>query len=528
MRSGSQRFLILPTRLIKFTMKLLLTLSLFLGVLTPSIAQKTNPTPTSAQPMPSLDSMYVEYVRTEPDAELWLQPGDRLNVRVKAKSGLKVRLWNQHPLPEIPAVKNKGVAGLYAGTYIIQPNDKLSAQFLQVVVDDTTDTFLPAVFMTKTKVTILNPGQPIYGFTQGKMPYMNYGLGADRLGGAKMGFLDSLVRVQVTGKFGTDYRIKLSKTLQAYIPERSVNLEGPTVYTGESLTSSWSVTGDDEKGNYDYVRVAVGQRLPYTSYMDVDPSRIVVDIYGAVSNTNWITLHRTLREVKNVQYQQLSSDVMRVIVDLKHPQAWGYGISYAGNSLVIKIKRQPPKLKLKHLTIAVDAGHGGTSNGAMGKSGVPEKDITLVIAQMLEKELQKKGATVFMTRQADVTVATSDRVLKLKEVLPDILVSVHVNSAGRPEVRGTSTYYRHLAFRPLSQALYQEVLELDLKEFGNIGGFNFALNAPTEYPNALVETAFSSNPEDEKLLLDPKFQADMARQIRKGLERFLKETRKRK
>src|SRR5690606_23581007 len=173
-----------------------------------------------------------------------------------------------------------------------------------------------------------------------------------------------------------------------------------------------------------------------------------------------------------------------------------------------------------------DAGHGGTSTGATGKSGVPEKDITLKIAQHLQKELEKKGATVFMTRQTDTTVETSDRVLKLKEVQPDILVSVHVNSAGRPEVQGTSTYYRHLAFRPLSQALYEEVLELGLKEFGNIGGFNFALNAPTEYPNALVETAFLSNPEDEKRLLDPEFQEDMAKQIKKGLERFLTETKK--
>lgn len=507
-------------------MKRLLSILLLCASYYPSIGQTKTTTPPSAQPGQELNSMKVEFVRTEPDAELWLQPGDRLHVRVKAKPGLKVSLWNKHPIPELPAVQNKGEAGLYAGTYIIQPGDKLPSINVPVLIDDTTDAHPYVILSTKTTVTLLNLAQPLYGLTQGKMPYMNYGLGADRLGGAKMGFLDSLVRVQITGKFGRDYRIKLSNTLNAYIPARQVKLEGPTAFTGESLTSSWSASGDDENGKYDYVRVAVGQRLPYTSFLDVDPNRLVVDIYGAVSNSNWITLHRTLREVKNVQYQQLSSDVFRVIIDLKHQQAWGYGISYAGNSLVIKIKRQPQKLKLKHLTIAVDAGHGGTSTGATGKSGVPEKDITLKIAQHLQKELEKKGATVFMTRQTDTTVETSDRVLKLKEVQPDILVSVHVNSAGRPEVQGTSTYYRHLAFRPLSQALYEEVLELGLKEFGNIGGFNFALNAPTEYPNALVETAFASNPEDEKRLLDPEFQEDMAKQIRKGLERFLKETKK--
>ncbi len=492
-----------------------------------SFGQTSQPKPLAAKPSP--DTLLVEYVRTEPNQELWLQPGDRLNVRVKAKSGYRVSLWNKHPLQELQAAQNKGVAGLFVGSYIVQPGDKLTDQFLPVLVDDATDAQPYTVYGTKTKVTILNPAQPMYGFTKTSSAYMNYGLGEDRLGGAKMGFLDSLVRVQITGKIGRDYRIKLSNTLSAYIPVQQVQLEeSPSTFTGESLTSSWSATGDKPDGNYDYVRVAVGQRLPYTSYLDIDPNRLIVDIYGAVSNTNWITLHRTLKEVKNVQYQQVASDIFRVIIDLKHPQAWGYGISYQGNSLVIKIKRQPEKLKLKHLTIAVDAGHGGTNKGTIGKSGIPEKDITLQIAKLLQKELQKKGATVVMTREEDVTVDNSVRVKKLRESQPDLLVSVHVNSAGRAEVQGTSTYYRHVAFRPLSQALYEEVLELGLKEFGNIGGFNFALNAPTEFPNALVETAFSSNPEDEQKLINPEFQEDMAEQIRKGLERFLRETKRRK
>ncbi|GGK61877.1 N-acetylmuramoyl-L-alanine amidase [Rufibacter glacialis] len=496
-----------------------------------TVPAKSTPVTKPTKPITpaAVDSLQVEYVRTQPDAELWLQPGDRLQVRVKARTGLKVSLWNQHPLQELPAAQNKGQAGLYVGNYVIQPGDKLANLNVPVLVDDTTDVYPYTVFSTSSKVTLLNPAQALYGFTQSKNAYMNYGLGEDRLGGAKMGFLDSLVRVQINGKVGRDYRIRLSNTLNAYIPVQQVRLEAtPSTYTGESLTSSWSVSGDSARGKYDYVRVAVGQRLPYTSYMDVDPARIIVDIYGAVSNTNWMTLHRTLREVKNVQYQQIASDVYRVIIDLKHPQAWGYSVGYQGTSLVVKVKRQPPKLKLKHLTIAIDAGHGGTSTGATGKTGIPEKDITLKISLLLQKELQKKGATVLMTRTTDSTFDTSERVRMLKKTLPDLLVSIHVNSAGRPEVKGTSTYYRHLAFRPLSQALYEEVLKLDLKEFGNIGGFNFALNAPTEFPNALVETAFASNPEDEQRLINPQFQEDMAKQIRKGVERFLKETRKRK
>ncbi|RNI33261.1 N-acetylmuramoyl-L-alanine amidase [Rufibacter immobilis] len=488
--------------------------------------KKTAPAPVVTATSSKLDSIKVEYVRTEPNAELWLQPGDRLHLRVKSVPGLKVSLWNKLPLQELPAAQNKGVAGLYVGTYILQPTDTMTNRPVPVLLEDSAGT--KTTVYTATTVTVLNPAQPIYGLTQGKMPYMNYGLGEDRLGGAKIGFVDSLVRVQINGKVGKDYRIKLSNHLNAYIPEQQVRREGPTTFTGESLTSSWSATGEGPKGKYDVVRVAVGQRLPYTSYMDVNPTRIVVDVYGAVSNTNWMTLHRTLREVKNVQYQQIASDVYRILIDLKHPQPWGYSVGYQGTSLVIRVKRQPEKLKLKHLTIAVDAGHGGTNVGTKGKTGIPEKEITLKIAQQLKKELEKTKATVVMTRETDVTVDNLERVRILREAQPDLLVSVHVNSAGRPEVQGTSTYYRHVAFRPLSQALYEEVLKLGLKEFGNIGGFNFALNAPTEFPNALVETAFSSNPEDEQRLINPHFQQDMAKQIRKGVQRFLKETRKRK
>ena len=61
-----------------------------------------------------------------------------------------------------------------------------------------------------------------------------------------------------------------------------------------------------------------------------------------------------------------------------------------------------------------------------------------------------------------------------------------------------------------------------LKEFGNIGSFNFALSGPTEYPNCLVEVAFLSNKEDEQLILDPEFHKAVAAQILAGIKEWLK------
>src|SRR5690606_31339248 len=136
-------------------------------------------------------------------------------------------------------------------------------------------------------------------------------------------------------------------------------------------------------------------KLPYRSVMKINPSRIEIDIFGVVSNTNWITQLSNTKEIKNAWYEQPEDDVMRVFIELKHQQHWGYSIFYTGkNRLTIRVKRQPEKLQLKNLVIAIDAGHGGEQTGAAGiTSKALEKDYTLLMAQELAKALTKKKAT---------------------------------------------------------------------------------------------------------------------------------------
>ena len=132
-----------------------------------------------------------------------------------------------------------------------------------------------------------------------------------------------------------------------------------------------------------------------------------------------------------------------------------------------------------------------------------------------------------MTRTKEKFVDNKDRILFYRDSLPDLLVSIHLNSAGDPiRVSGTSTYYRYIGFRNLSHAIYKRMLELGLKEYGNTGSFNFMLNSPTEYPNALVETLFISNPEDEMKILDEEFQQQIADKIIAGIKDFLEECKK--
>ncbi len=367
--------------------------------------------------------------------------------------------------------------------------------------------------------TIVAHSQTFYGRTTGPLPYLNYGLGEDRLGGAKMTYLDSNVLVKVVDSVKDDYKVQLSQAHFAYLPKTSFKHDSAIRLQPFYLTTSWKVYGDSA---YDYVNVPLTEKLPYKSIQQIAPARIVVDVFGVASNTNWVTQLKTAEEIKNVWYEQTEDDVFRIFIELKHQQHWGYSIAYNKTMLQIKVKRQPPSLKLKDLKIAVDAGHGGSNTGASGiTSKVLEKDYTLKIAKELEAWLQKKGAQVFMIRTHDTDLTMVDRTLMLREQAPDLLLSIHLNSSGRDSVKGVSTYYRYIGFRPLSQAILDRMLDLGLDNFGNVGSFNFSLSGPTDYPNCLVEVAFLSNKEDEKKILDPKFHKDAAEAIGKGVEDWL-------
>ena len=365
----------------------------------------------------------------------------------------------------------------------------------------------------------LNAQNFIVGRTTGQLPFLEYGLGDDRLGGAKMTYLDSNILIKVVDSVNTDYKVQLSANHFAFLSKQNLKQDTTTLQP-YYLTSSWRVWGDEK---YDYVSVGLSEKLPYKSIQQIDPSRIVVDIFGVTSNTNWITQLKTIKEIKNAWYEQIEDDVFRVYIQLRHRQHWGYYIYYNKNALQIRVKRQPPSLHAKKLVVAVDAGHGGSNSGATGvTSNVNEKDYTLKIARQVEKYLKRKKVKVFMTRAEDKELSMIDRTLMLREKDPDILISIHLNSSGNQNVKGVSTYYRYIGFKPLSEKILNRMLQLELNDFGNIGAFNFALSGPTEYPNCLVEVAFLSNREDEQKILDPDFHKATAKKIYKGIKDWLK------
>ena len=482
-----------------------------------SVSKKINYTytlPRAAEPVKMLD---IESIETYPEGNLIVQPGDKIKFTIKALTHCVVNAMKDTRLFEMPLNLTRGMPGIYQGEYIVKATDSFAMLKIPITITDSLNNKITKE--TKQTFSVMSPFASDIAITKGRLAHLEYGLGDDRLGGAKVGYIDSNIVLKIIGKVGTHYKIQLAKSRTAYIPEELVTLMPKGTFTPESLTAKWNVYGD---GKYDYVKIGLFTKLPYQSFQLTDPSTIVVDIFGATNNTNWITQLQTATEIKKVDYEQVADDIFRITITLKHAQHWGHLLYYDGNTLVIRVKHQPENLSVKNLTIAIDAGHGGKNTGAVGATGIYEKEITLAVSLKLQKALEKEGAKVIMTRTKEQFFDNKERILFYRDSLPDMLLSIHLNSSEDPfRIGGTSTYYRYIGCRNLSMDIYKHLLQLGLKEYGNTGSFNFMLNSPTEYPNALIETLFLSNLEEEEKILDENFQQQMADKIVLGIKDFL-------
>ena len=186
---------------------------------------------------------------------------------------------------------------------------------------------------------------------------------------------------------------------------------------------------------------------------------------------------------------------------------------------------------LKGKVIALDPGHGGSDPGAIGPGGTKEKTVTLAVAQKLQTLLEKAGAKVIMTRRDDRDVygpnATAVEELNARTIMgatnkADIFVSIHADSFTNAAAGGTSTYYYRKS--PYDVMLAQNVQTSIIKAGGllnrNANPANFYVIKRSIMPATLVELAFISNPDEEKLLISPQFQQRMAQGIYEGLDSF--------
>lgn len=220
------------------------------------------------------------------------------------------------------------------------------------------------------------------------------------------------------------------------------------------------------------------------------------------------------------------------------------------------------------ITIALDPGHGGEDPGAVGQAGTYEKNVTLSIGRRLKALIDNEpNMRAMLTRDADFFVPLGQRVQKARRVQADLFVSIHADAFVKPEARGSSVFIlsergasstaakwlaqkenaadligginvrtrdSHLArtLLDLSQtATLNDSTKLAKAMLGEIGNINtlhrgaieeasFAVLKAPDIPSILVETAFISNPEEEKKLADEAYQDKMAEAMLRGIKRY--------
>ena len=228
------------------------------------------------------------------------------------------------------------------------------------------------------------------------------------------------------------------------------------------------------------------------------------------------------------------------------------------------------KIKKSKIVIAIDAGHGGKDPGAVGKKGTKEKDIVLSISKKLYNLLRKeKNIKPVLIRSKDKYIPLRQRIEKARKYKADLFISIHADAAKNRNAKGSSVYVlsqhgasseaaKWLANKENSvdlvggisiddkdNALAQVILDMSqsatieislkasrimLKKLNKINTLHssrteqagFVVLKSPDIPSMLIETAYLSNPKEEKKLKTNKFQNSIAKAIRDGILEIIK------
>ena len=169
--------------------------------------------------------------------------------------------------------------------------------------------------------------------------------------------------------------------------------------------------------------------------------------------------------------------------------------------------------------VVIDAGHGGTDYGAI-RDNINEKDITLDVAKQVRDMLVKKGYVVQMTRDGDDYVSLQDRVAISENFMPDIFISIHVNSSTGTEASGIETHYYHQESILLAQTLHASLASaINTKNRGLFKSKFYVINHTT-VPAILMEIGFISNSAERAELSGTARRKATAKAIVEGVENY--------
>ena len=171
--------------------------------------------------------------------------------------------------------------------------------------------------------------------------------------------------------------------------------------------------------------------------------------------------------------------------------------------------------------IVIDPGHGGSDYGAI-RDGINEKDITLDVSQRVAAVLKSRGYIVELTRNDDTYLSLEERVDLAEDAMPEIFISIHVNSAVAIEPNGIETHYYHEYSKDLASVIHSKLIKnINAKDRGLFKSKFYVINHTT-MPAVLVEMGFISNPDERKQLITEFRKQKTAKAIAEGIIEYLK------
>jgi len=479
---------------------------------------RTPPIPASPLRPTEIDTRIIW-----PEQDITLISGDFIEVRFKGSPGGKARfsidkLCKNIPMTELNPDDASGMKGIYSGTIRLHSKKLLSARPVKFELKGVDDKKKKA--KSTGLITVYPDHIPLIGETrnQAYLKTSPYGWGI-------ISIIPTGVRLHIIGQRGKHYKVQLTKNDYTYVASRDVDIlptGTPIPKTGISLPS---VSFD---GDWIQLNMNVQTACPYQIRQTVDPAMLELTVYGAHLLSQWITYPNQDTTIKMIRWAQPSADVFKLFVDLDQRQQWGHRVRFERGRMILEIRRapkiaDPPHSPVANLIFTLDAGHGGSEFGAVGPTGLMEKDVNLIYTKKLAALLDSAGAEVILTRQTDTTMTLADRVEIARKANTHIFCWLHNNSIGAtsdPEaVRGTSTYFTVPQNQTLAWKIYPNLVDIGLAPFGRVQS-DYYVTRQTDMLNVLVEGAFMSHPEDEMLLMDEAFLDKLARAVFKGLEEF--------
>jgi N-acetylmuramoyl-L-alanine amidase len=252
------------------------------------------------------------------------------------------------------------------------------------------------------------------------------------------------------------------------------------------------------------------------------PDRLAVDLPGGVFLPRREDLEIGSNAVRNIVVAQLrvQPNLTRVLVYFHRKTSVTTTSTDGGRTLTIALNdiARTPK---RSPAVVIDPGHGGPDSGAIGPTGVREADVTLEIGHMVQQALERQHVRVVLTRTTNTMVGLEERPDIARREGAIVFVSIHANASQSSSKRGTETYYGTPESASLASAIQSEVVQALGEPDRGVRAADFYVIVNSPMPAVLIETAFISNPGEERLLRNPVMQRRIADAIARAIVRYL-------